>query len=152
MEQSEPERIKQGRRIHELCFAITREAMRRSQAQLGTIGLSVGAYNLLRALGDRDDMPLTDIRKILRIESATVSQLLVRMERDGLIERAPSPTDKRASVLKATERANRLRQQADQIMSMEAVDITHGISIEEQAHIIGLLDRVLTNLDGKTKS
>jgi DNA-binding MarR family transcriptional regulator len=152
MEQSEPERIKQGRRINELCFAITREAMRRSQAQLGNIGLSIGAYNLLRALGERDDMTLADIRKILRVESATASTLLMRMQRDGLVEKAPSPTDKRASVLKATERANRLCLQADQIMSIEAVDITHGISTEEQAQIIGLLDRMLTNLDGRTKS
>lgn len=152
MEQSEPQRIQQGRRIRELCSAITREAMRRAQSELGNIGLSVGAYNFLRALGDRDDMTLADIRKILRIESATASPLLVRMERDGLIEKAPSPTDKRASILKATERAKRLREQADRNMSIEAVDVTHGISTEEQGHLIALLDRVLTNLDGNTKS
>lgn len=152
MEQVEPERIQQGRRIHELCSAITREAMRRAQAQLGIIGLSAGAYNLLRALGERDDMTLADLRKILRIESATASHLLVRMERDGLIEKAPSPTDKRASVLKATERAKQLRQQADQIISIEAVDITHGISTQEQGHLIDLLDRVFANLNSPAKS
>lgn len=152
MEQSEPERVQQGRRIHELCSAITREAMRRAQTQLRNIGLSVGAYNLLRALGERDDMTLADIRKILRIESATASTLLVRMERDGLVEKAPSPNDKRASILKATERANLLCQQADRIMSIEAVDITHGLSTQEQVYIIGLLDRMLANLDAGFRS
>ena len=151
MDQSEPQRIQQGRRIRELCSAINRETMRRAQAQLGNIGLSVGAYNLLRAIGERDDMTLADLRKILRIESATASHLLVRMERDGLIEKAPSPIDKRASVLKATERAKQLRQQADRIISIEAVDITHGISTDEQGHLIKLLDHVLANMNCTAK-
>lgn len=151
MEQSEPQRIQQGRRIHELCIAITREANRRAQVQLGNIGLSVGAYSFLCALGERDNMTLADVRKILRIENATASGYLQRMERDGLIEKSPSPTDKRASILKATERAKRLRHQADQNMLIEAVDITHGISTEEQGHLIKLLDHVLANMNGTAK-
>ena len=120
--------------------------MKRAQAKLADVGLSPGAYNLLRALGDKNNMTIADIRKVLHVESATVSTLIVRMQRDGLIKKAPSPYDKRASVLKATPHAIELLRRADQIMAIEASAITHRLEEGEQVQIIQLLLRVLKNL------
>ena len=143
---SEPSRVRNGRSIHDLCAVIAREAMKRAQAKLADVGLSPGAYNLLRALGDKDDMTIADIRKVLHVESATVSTLIVRMQRDGLIKKAPSPYGKRASILKATPHAVDLLRRAEQIMAIEASDITHRLEEGEQVQIIRLLERVLKNL------
>lgn len=143
---AEPVRVRHGRRIHDLCSAVTREAMKRAQVTLTDIGLSPGGYNLLRALGERDDMTIADIRKALRVESATVSNLIVRMERDGLVEKKPSPHDKRASMLKATPHALTLMLQADQRMAVEASDMTHRLSDGEQIQLISLLEKTLKNL------
>ena len=143
---AEPLRVRNGRRIHDLCSTVAREAMKRAQAKLADIGLSPGSYNLLRALGDRNDMTIADIRKALRVESATVSTLVVRMERDGLVQKEPSPFDKRASILKATPHATDLLRRADQIMAVEASDMTHRLTEGDQVHLISLLERVLDNL------
>lgn len=143
---SELSRIRNGRSIHDLCAVIAREAMKRAQAKLANVGLSPGAYNLLRALGDKDDMTIADIRKLLHVESATVSTLIVRMQRDGLIKKAPSPYDKRASILKATPHAVDLLRRAEQIMAVEASDITHHLEEGEQLQIIRLLKHVQKNL------
>jgi DNA-binding MarR family transcriptional regulator len=149
---TEPERIQNGRRINELCAAVTRESLRRGQARLAAVQLSVGAYNVLRAMGDRHGMTIADVRKVLRVESATVSTLLLRMERDGLVTKAPSQSDKRATVLKMTEHAARLLKQADQEMALEAADLTHRVSEGDQVQLIALLERVLANLDSKAIS
>jgi MarR family transcriptional regulator for hemolysin len=146
MNEPEPVRVRNGRQLHDLCSAVTREAMRRAHAKLVGLGLSPGAYNLLRALGNRDNMTITDLRKALRVESATVSNLLVRMERDGLVQKDPSPHDKRASLLKATPHATALMRQADQLMALEASDMTHRLTDGEQIQLISLLERVLKNL------
>lgn len=143
---AEPVRVLNGRRIHDLCSTVTREAMRRAHATLGGLGLSPGAYNLLRALGDRDDMTIADLRKVLRVESATISTLVVRMERDGLVQKGPSPHDKRATLLKATPHATALMRRADQLMAVEASDMTHRLADGEQLQLIALLERVLANL------
>lgn len=143
---AEPVRVLNGRRIHDLCSTVTREAMRRAYATLGGLGLSPGAYNLLRALGDRDDMSIADLRRVLRVESATISTLVVRMERDGLVQKEPSPHDKRASLLKATPHATALMRRADQLMAVEASDMTHRLTDGEQLQLIALLERVLKNL------
>lgn len=143
---AEPVRVLNGRRIHDLCSTVTREAMRRAHATLGGLGLSPGAYNLLRVLGDRDDMTIADLRKVLRVESATISTLVVRMERDGLVQKEPSPHDKRASLLKATPHATTLMRRANQLMAVEASDMTHRLTDGEQLQLIALLERVLANL------
>lgn len=142
----EPVRVRHGRRIHDLCSTVTREAMKRAQATLTQLGLSPGGYNLLRAIGTREDMTIADIRKVLRVENATASTLVMRMERDGLIERTPSPHDKRASLLKATPHAATLMRQADQRMAVEASDMTHRLTDAEQVQLISLLEKVLANL------
>lgn len=146
MENSEIDRVRNGRRVHDLCASITREAMKRTQTKLLEMGLSMGAYNLLRALDGRTDMTIAEVCKVLRVESATVSTLVVRMERDGLIQKEQSPHDKRASILKPTDRATGLARQADQLMAIEAADITHRLAAGEQAQLIALLERVLGNL------
>lgn len=147
---AEPLRVRNGRRIHDLCSTVAREAMKRAQAKLAEIGLSPGGYNLLRALGDRHDMTIADVRKALRVESATVSTLVVRMERDGLVQKEPSPHDKRASVLKATPHAMDLLRRADQIMAVEASDMTHRLTEGDQVNLISLLERVLDNLSPRS--
>ena len=146
LDTAEPVRVRNGRRIHDLCSGLAREGMKRSSAKLVDLGLSPGAYNLLRVLGGRDDMTIADVRKALRVESATVSTLVVRMERDGLIQKEPSRHDKRASVLKATAHATTLLSRADQIMAVEASDMTYRLTEGEQVQLIGLLERVLANL------
>ena len=147
---AEPVRVQNGRRINDLCSTITREAMRRAHATLGDLGLSPGAYNFLRAVGDRDDMTIADIRKVLRVESATVSTLVVRMERDGLVQKEPSPHDKRASILKATPHAIALMRRANQLMAVEASDLTHRLTDGEQLQLTTLLEKVLVNLSPET--
>lgn len=146
----EPLRIRNGRRIHDLCSGVARKSAQRRAVQLSRVGLSPGAYNVLVAIGDRDDMTIADVRRILRVESPTVSTLIARMQRDELIEKQPSPQDGRASLLKPTQRAADLLERAQRIVYVEASDITHGFSEVEQDMLVRLLEKVLENLSQPT--
>lgn len=143
---SEPVRVRNGRRIHELCSLVTRETMKRDQAALSEVGLTRGGYNLLKVLRENDSLTIADIRRKLRVESATISTLVLRMERDGLVQKAPSPKDKRAFLLTPTEHAKTLLERADQFMAVEASDMTHRLNDGEQVQLIMLLERILENL------
>lgn len=143
---SEPDRVHHGRRIQELCGGIARLISKQHQSKLVGMGLSTGSYSLIRAVGSREDMTLSDVSKVLNVETATLSSLAVRMERDGLLEREPSPHDKRAMFLKLTDRAIDLRRQADQVIALEMADVTHRLSDAEQVQLIALLERVMGNI------
>ena len=136
-----------GRRIHELCSAISRSMAKKSQAKLGAVGLSAGAAGFIRAVGDREDMTLSDVAKVLRVETATLSSLAVRLERDGLLVREPSPKDKRAMLLHLTPRARQLGQQAEQITQAELTKLTEGVAEADQVRLVELLQVILKNLD-----
>lgn len=142
----EPVRIQNGRRIHELCAELARKSAQRRTARLSGVGLSSGAYSVLCAIGEREDMTIADVRKALGVESATVSTFVVRMQRDGLIEKKPSPHDKRAVILSPTPYARELLSRAHQIAVVEASDITHGLNDAEQSELVRLLQRALENL------
>ncbi|MFG6664794.1 MarR family winged helix-turn-helix transcriptional regulator [Sulfitobacter sp. 916] len=145
-----PDTVAPGRRIHELCSAISRAMVKKSQAKLGAVGLSAGAAGFIRAVGDRDDMTLSDVAKVLRVETATLSSLAVRLERDGLLVREPSPKDKRAMLLHLTPRARELGQQAEQITQSELSKLTKGVADTDQKRLVELLQNVLKNLDDDT--
>jgi len=145
-----PDTVAPGRRIHELCSAISRAMVKKSQAKLGAVGLSAGAAGFIRAVGDREDMTLSDVAKVLRVETATLSSLAVRLERDGLLVREPSPKDKRAMLLHLTPRARELGQQAEQITQSELSKLTKGVADTDQKRLVELLQNVLKNLDDDT--
>ena len=136
-----------GRCIHELCSAISRSMAKKSQAKLGAVGLSAGAAGFIRAVGDREDMTLSDVAKVLRVETATLSALAVRLERDGLLVREPSSKDKRAMLLHLTPRARELGEQAEQITQAELSKLTKDVADTDQKRLIELLQKVLKNLD-----
>ena len=136
-----------GRRIHELCSAISRSMAKKSQAKLGAVGLSAGAAGFIRAVGDREDMTLSDVAKVLRVETATLSALAVRLERDGLLVREPSSKDKRAMLLHLTPRARELGEQAEQITQAELSKLTKDVADTDQKRLMELLQKVLKNLD-----
>jgi len=140
-----PDTVAPGRRIHELCSAISRAMVKKSQAKLGAVGLSAGAAGFIRAVGDRDDMTLSDVAKVLRVETATLSSLAVRLERDGLLVREPSPKDKRAMLLHLTPRARELGQQAEQITQSELSKLTKGVADTDQKRLVELLLIVTEN-------
>lgn len=136
-----------GRRIHELCSAISRSVMKKSQAKLAAVGLSTGAASFVRVVGERDDMTLSDVAKVLRVETATLSSLAVRLERDGLLVREASPKDKRAMLLHLTPRARELGQQAEQVTQAELTKLTEGVADADRVLLLKLLQGILKSLD-----
>ena len=141
------DRVQRGRDIYDLCSAISKEIMKRRQVKLGLIGLSAGTAGFIRVVGDREDLTLSDVARALRVETATLSSLAVRMERDGLLIRQPSPKDKRAMLLCLTPRARELGQQAELIANMDLADVTYGLSDSEQSQLVRSLQHVLQNFD-----
>ncbi|WP_243263898.1 MarR family winged helix-turn-helix transcriptional regulator [Sulfitobacter dubius] len=136
-----------GRRIYELCSAISRSMAKKSQAKLGAVGLSAGAAGFIRAVGESDDMTLSDVAKVLRVETATLSALAVRLERDGLLVREPSPKDKRAMLLHLTPRARELGEQAEKITQSELSKLTKDVADTDRKRMVELLQGILKNLD-----
>lgn len=90
------------------------------------------------------------LAELAYVEQPTMAALLVRMERDGLIEREAHPTDKRASHISLSAKAKqRLPMVKEQILTV-ADQAMAGFTDAERTTLIGLLQRVVKNLNPNT--
>ncbi|WP_313614035.1 MarR family winged helix-turn-helix transcriptional regulator [Agrobacterium sp.] len=76
------------------------------------LGFSPGQFPVLLELWNEDGITQRQLLDRLDIEQATLANTLVRMQRDGLIDRKPHPTDKRAQIIELTTHGRSLETQA----------------------------------------
>jgi MarR family transcriptional regulator for hemolysin len=68
-------------------------------------GFGVSHLPVLVVLQDGRIGSQRDLARFARIEQPSMAQMLARMERDGLIQRAPDPADGRSRRISLTENA-----------------------------------------------
>lgn len=84
--------------------------------------------------------------RAIKVEQPSMAQLQARMERDGLIRRAP-PRDRRSSLIALTDKARAKLPAGRGILEAGNREAMSGLSDEEVAPLIDLLQRVLANAE-----
>lgn len=115
--------------------------------RFAALGLAVAQVPVLAALKDGRALTQKELAYLARIEQPTMTHLLARMERDGLVKRTANPADKRSSLVSLTPLALGKLPEA-KIMLMEGnAAALRGFTAEEIAVLSSLLRRVVRNLD-----
>ena len=76
-----------------------------------------------------------------------MAQMLARMERDGLIRRAPDPADGRMSRITLTKAARARLPNAIAVLLQGNREVLRGFTDEEAGLLVALLTRLIANLD-----
>ena len=120
---------------------------RLSEARLKPLGFGVGYLPVLIALKNGRAETQRDLARFAKIEQPSMAQMLVRMERDGLIRRAPDPADGRSSLVSLTETAEARLPDACTVLFQGNREALDGFTDEETAQLVALLTRLTANLD-----
>src|SRR5277367_6894696 len=120
---------------------------RLSEARLKPLGFGVGHLPVLVALRDGRADTQRDLARFAKIEQPSMAQMLVRMERDGLIRRTPDPADGRSSLDSLTETAEARLPDACTVLFQGNREALDGFTDEETAQLVSLLTRLTANLD-----
>jgi len=83
-----------------------------------------------------------ELSQRMRISDSSAGRLIDRLQRDGLVKRVPSPTDRRVTLLELTEEGNRTISELFHVGVEFNDDIMEGISEEE----IRVFQRVLEKM------
>lgn len=126
---------------------IGRGLTRLGDARLRPIGLAAAQLPVLSMLQNGERRSQKELAMLAKVEQPTMAQLLARMERDGLIRREPDPDDGRSSLVSLTPIALELLPEGRQVLRDGNADITRGLTPEEVRTLIGLLRRVLDNIE-----
>lgn len=102
-----------------------------------------GQTKILRLLSERGEMAQKDIQYILDIKSGSLSEIVRKMESDGLIERNKHASDKRNIIIRITEKGiDTASENIERLKAQEEV-LFDALSEEEQQQLLFLLSKLL---------
>ena len=134
-----------------LISRVKRVGSRRFDKLLAESGIDAfnGAQGrILYVLWQGDDIPISTLSAQTGLANTTLTSMLDRMEQSRLIQREPSPTDRRALLIRLTDKARALREDYDRISQRMNEMYYLGFTEEEVRQFEGYLHRVLDNLQG----
>lgn len=107
-------------------------------------GITYPQYLVLMLLWEQDNRIISEITERLHLETNTVTPLLQRMEKQGLIVRQKSQADSRQRIISLTGDGKRLEEQIKEVPNCLARELVEsGMSEEELQSMIPLLDKFI---------
>lgn len=113
---------------------------------LRDVGLHRGQELLLMHLWDSGPVRQTELIEVLDSDSPTMTRMVQRLEKAGLVERVPDPTDGRASLVAPTAASEELRSRIEQMWHDLEVATVGDLTEAEVAPLLEGLARVEANL------
>lgn len=100
---------------NQVCFRLYTAARLVMQAYtpiLTALGITYPQYLVLMVLWEKDCQPVNDIAHRLHLETNTVTPLLQRMEKLGIVARRKGEQDKRQQIVSLTQKGRELEEEA----------------------------------------
>ena len=135
---------------NQLCFRLYTASRLLSQAYhplLSEHGLTYPQYLVLLALWEKDAQPVNDIAKRLFLEPNTVTPLLQRMEKEGILTRRKGEKDARQMIVSLTGKGKELQKKlADVPFTIGSAVICDSVTPETTPELFRMLDDIIGKL------
>lgn len=135
-------------------FSVTMEVYELSRAMrhyltraTRTLGFTQEQWRALWHLSRNEGLTQTNLAALLDVQPISLTRALDRLAEQGLIERRPSPTDRRATQVYLTDKARPVIAQLTAILDDFRATAIAGLSGDELAQASNLLGRMRANLD-----
>ena len=139
---------------NQVCFRLYTAARLITQAYtpiLTALGITYPQYLVMMVLWEKDEQPVNDIAHRLLLETNTVTPLLQRMEKLGLVSRKKGEQDKRQQIVSLTKKGKQLEEEAyAQIPAgMNEQLSACPLKSEDYQHLAQELDAIIDTLKNK---
>lgn len=138
---------------NQLCFRLYTASRLITQAYhplLSAYGLTYPQYLVLLVLWEQDAQPVNDIAKRLYLETNTVTPLLQRMERVGLLVRRKGETDGRQMIVSLSRKGKELQNKLAEVPYIIGGAVTcESVNAETAADVFRTLDDIIDKLNSK---
>ena len=142
---------------NQLCFRLYTASRLVTSAYypyLQPMGITYPQYLVLMVLWEKDHQPVNDIAHLLHLETNTVTPLLQRMEKEGLLSRKRGKEDTRQRIVSLTPKGKQLEEQAKDVPFCMAEDIAKNMCRMPQSNdvqqLIPILDVLIEGLAKQT--
>jgi DNA-binding MarR family transcriptional regulator len=115
----------------------------RVEARLSEIGLSLAKLAALHRLSEAgESLPLGQLAERLSCVKSNVTQLIDRLEADGLVSRASDPNDRRSRIAVLTDAGRTAHEKGRRIQEQSERDLFGALTESESATLQTLLAKL----------
>ena len=132
----------------QVCFALvvaSRSVLSLYRPVLEPMGLTHPQYLVMLALWERSPRSLRELSAVLRLDPGTLSPLVKRLEKSGLVTRARDAQDERVLALTLTHAGRALRAEAEKVPAQIVARL--GLPVADLEHLHSVLTRVIAAAD-----
>ena len=141
--------------VKEVCYKLNKSSMlykRIMSKHLERLNITYAQLMVLKVINEKPGITAKEILQQMDTDKATLSGVLARLERDQLVYREVNPKDKRVQNIYVTEGSEHLCSQVAVIEQACVSDMMAGISNEEVAIFVSILDKFIVNQIEKIES
>jgi len=140
---AQPNNVNDAHQLLTSVMHVAGNVQERLESALEPTGLSLAKLGALRHLAEANEpLPLGQLAERIACVKSNVTQLVDRLEADGLVRRVPDPDDRRSVRASITDEGlARFRAGWDAIVAAEAIIVT-GLGPGEQSTLGQLLTRL----------
>ena len=135
---------------NQLCFRLytaSRLVTQTYQPLLREQGLTYPQYLVLLVLWEKDEQPVNDIAKRLLLETNTVTPLLQRMEKEGILTRAKGKKDARQIIVSLTRKGKDLQKKLSSVpQTVGNAVLCDSVTTETVPELFRMLDDMIAKL------
>lgn len=136
---------------NQVCFRLYTAARLITQCYtplLKQLGLTYPQYLTMMLLWEKDHQVIGELTERLKLETNTVTPMLQRMEKQGLITRTKGLTDNRQRIISLTEMGKQLEEKAKDVPECLMKSVTkNGLTVNEVAALAPLLDNLIEAIE-----
>lgn len=124
----------------------SRRYTRRFEERAQALSLTLPQCRALLHLQHNEGISQKRLSELTELDPMTLVRILDRMEADGWVQRRFDPADRRAHTLWLTPKSRPVLEHIAHLVAETRAETLHGLSNEERAKLIELLERVHANL------
>jgi homoprotocatechuate degradation regulator HpaR len=131
------------RNLPRLLLQARESVMAHTRPSLREHGLSDQQWRVLRVLGEHGTVETGRVAREAFILGPSLTGMLARMERDGLVRRERDPADQRRTVVEATTKGLKLVEKLSRTIETHYQWMENSLGKQQLAELYQLLDRVI---------
>ena len=127
--------------VHQVCGRVWNKILRENNMA----DLEGARGRIIFALWGKDGVPIKTLCEKTSLDKSTLTGIIDRLERDGYIERKPSQTDKRSTLICLTGKEQEFAKHVQKVSNQMNKIFYKGFSDEEIIQFDSMLERILVN-------
>ncbi|HVH68275.1 MAG TPA: MarR family transcriptional regulator [Gemmatimonadales bacterium] len=117
----------------------------RLEAAVSPMGLSLAKLGVMHLLAEaKDPLPLSELAKVQHCVRSNITQLVDRLEKDGLVRRRADPADRRSVLAELTPAGEQAHAKGMRALAEAQRAIVSGLKAEDAASLKNALSALIS--------